>query len=127
MNKAGKIAATAALCALTGAAPAASDGDPSVTDGDKYKIVLENDHVRVLRYHDLPGERTHSHRHPQFVMVALSSFRRKLTFPDGSTKVREFKAGEAAYMPAQTHAGENIGDTPTDGLLIELRDGKVER
>ena len=126
MSKAGKIAAAAVLCTLTGAAPAASDGDPSVTDGDKYKVVLENDHVRVLRYHDLPGEKTHPHRHPQFVMVALSSFRRKLTFPDGTTKVREFKAGEAAYMPAQAHAGENIGDTPTDGLLIELKGAEAQ-
>jgi hypothetical protein len=26
--------------------------DPVVTDGDKYSVVLENERVRVLRYHD---------------------------------------------------------------------------
>jgi quercetin dioxygenase-like cupin family protein len=125
MNNTLKTAAAAALCTLTRVAPAASDGDPCVTDGDKYHVVLDNEHVRVLRYHDVPGEKTHPHRHPQFVMVAMSSFRRKLTFPDGTTKIREFKAGEVAYMPAQTHSGENIGDTPTDGLLIELKGGET--
>ena len=32
--------------------------DPLVTDGDKYSVVLENERVRVLRYHDKPGDRT---------------------------------------------------------------------
>jgi len=33
--------------------------DPVVTDGDKYKVLLENDRVRVLEYRDRPGEKTH--------------------------------------------------------------------
>jgi len=41
--------------------------DAVKTDGDKYKVKLENDCVRVLEYHDLPGEKTHQHRHPAFV------------------------------------------------------------
>ena len=32
--------------------------DAVVTDGDKYSVVLENERVRVLRYHDKPGDRT---------------------------------------------------------------------
>jgi hypothetical protein len=32
--------------------------DPVETDGDKYSVVLENERVRVLRYHDKPGDRT---------------------------------------------------------------------
>ena len=32
--------------------------DPAVTDGDKYKVVLENDRIRVLEYRDSPGQRT---------------------------------------------------------------------
>jgi hypothetical protein len=38
--------------------------DPIVTDGDKYSVVLENERVRVLRYHDKPGDRTLQHAHP---------------------------------------------------------------
>lgn len=32
--------------------------DAVETDGDKYTVVLENERVRVLRYHDKPGDRT---------------------------------------------------------------------
>jgi quercetin dioxygenase-like cupin family protein len=96
--------------------------DPAVTDGDKYQVVLENARVRVLRYHDQPGARTHRHRHPAFVMVPLAPFRRRLTFADGTTRERAFKAGEVVWMPAQTHVGENIGDAPTDVVLIELKE-----
>ena len=99
----------------------AGQPDPVVTDGDEYHVVLENEHVRVLRYHDEPGGKTHLHHHPSFVMYALAPFRRQLTFPDGSKRVREFRAGEAVGVPAQSHVGENIGDVPTEGLLIEIK------
>ena len=47
--------------------------DPVVTDGDKYSVVLENERVRVLRYHDKPGDRTLQHAHPDYVLYAESS------------------------------------------------------
>jgi hypothetical protein len=30
--------------------------DAIETDGDKYSVVLENERVRVLKYHDKPGD-----------------------------------------------------------------------
>jgi hypothetical protein len=42
--------------------------DPAETDGDKYLVLLENDHVRVLDHQDQPGDRTQQHRHPPFVL-----------------------------------------------------------
>ncbi|MEA2364964.1 MAG: hypothetical protein QOI32_476, partial [Thermoleophilaceae bacterium] len=52
--------------------------DPTETDPDKYKLVFENDRVRVLEYRDAPGERTSPHHHPDSVMYTLSSFKRRL-------------------------------------------------
>jgi quercetin dioxygenase-like cupin family protein len=98
--------------------------DPTTTDPDKYVVVLENAQVRVLRYHDEPGARTRQHHHPDSVLYALSSFRRRLTFPDGTTREREFKAGDVMWVPAQTHMGENIGTTPTEVLLVEPRSAR---
>ena len=43
----------AMLCSSFGA----SAQDAAQTDGDKYKVVLENTQIRVLEYRDLPGER----------------------------------------------------------------------
>jgi beta-alanine degradation protein BauB len=95
--------------------------DPVRTDGDKYKVKIENDRVRVLEYKDRPGQSTRQHSHPAFVLVALSHFKRKITLPDGKALIREFKAGDVFWSDAQTHIGENIGDMPTHVLMIEMK------
>jgi len=95
--------------------------DPVVTDPDKYRVVFENDRVRVLEYVDSPGARTSPHAHPDSVMVTLSSFRRRLHH-DGGTREVEIPAGLATWLPAQEHSGENIGDTPTHTVFVELKE-----
>ena len=113
-----KAAGVAGLVALGTVAHA---HDPVHTDGDKYKVKIDNARVRVLEYTDQPGEKTHQHSHPAFVLVALSTFKRKITLPDGKSMIREFKAGEVLWSDAQTHIGENIGDTGTHVLMIEMK------
>lgn len=115
------LAATAALAAMTLGSATALARDPVQTDGDKYKVVMENDRVRVLEYRDRPGEKTHQHQHPAFVLYALSPFKRSITLPNGKVLQREFKGGEVMWSEAQTHIGTNIGDTETRVLMIELK------
>ena len=96
--------------------------DPVKTDSDKYKVVLENEHVRVLEYRDKPGEKTTMHAHPDFVVLARSAFKRQLTLPGGKTVLREFKPGEVMWTDAHSHIGENVGDTDTHVLIFELKE-----
>jgi beta-alanine degradation protein BauB len=107
-----------ALTLLTGAVLAQ---EPVKSDGDKYKVVLENERVRVLEYRDLPGEKTHEHQHPAFVLYAVAPFKRKIHLPDGKVLMREFKAGDIFYSPDQAHIGENVGNTPTHVIMVELK------
>jgi beta-alanine degradation protein BauB len=95
--------------------------DPALTNPDHYKVVFENDRVRVLEYTDVPGDRTTPHRHPDSVMYTLSSFRRRLVSGDVSREV-QLEAGTVGWLPAQEHHGENIGDTPTHVLFVELKE-----
>lgn len=95
--------------------------DPAVSNPDHYKVVFENDRVRVLEYHDEPGARTTPHRHPDSVMHTLSSFRRRLA-SGGEEREVEIPAGTTGWLPAQEHHGENIGDTPTHVLFVELKE-----
>ena len=113
------MAATPACATAAAATPTLAD--PARTDADKYQVVLENSRVRVLRYHDEPGGSTHLHHHPCFVLYALGPFDRELTLADGTRRSRHFRAGETAWMPDQSHVGHNIGTTPTDALIIELK------
>jgi quercetin dioxygenase-like cupin family protein len=95
--------------------------DPVETNPDHYKVVFENDRVRVLEYTDQPGDRTTPHEHPDSVMHTLSSFRRRLQSGDLQRDV-EMPAGLTGWLPAQRHAGENIGSSPTHVLFVELKD-----
>ena len=95
--------------------------DPVETNPDHYSVVFENDRVRVLEYRDGPGERTTPHEHPDSVMVTLTGFRRRLHAGDTHRDV-ELPAGLSGWLPAQEHAGENIGDTPTHVIFVELKE-----
>ncbi len=95
--------------------------DPTVTDPDKYKVVFENERVRVLEYKDRPGDRTSPHHHPDSLMYTLSSFERRLVHGNRETDVRMEK-GTAAWLAAQEHHGENIGETDTHALFVELKE-----
>jgi len=96
--------------------------DPTATDPDKYKVIFENDKVRVLEYRDRPGDRTAPHHHPDFVLYALSSFRRTLTFPlEGKEVTRDVKAGDVLWANDQVHIGANVGNSETHVIMVEMK------
>jgi quercetin dioxygenase-like cupin family protein len=95
--------------------------DPIVTNPDNYRLVFENDRVRVLEYVDQPGDRTTPHQHPDSVMYTLSTFKRRLHVRDAHRDV-ELDAGGAHWLPAQEHAGENIGSSQTHVIFVELKE-----
>jgi beta-alanine degradation protein BauB len=95
--------------------------DPVDTNPDLYRVIMENDRVRVLEYHDRAGDRTTPHEHPDSVMLTLSGFGRRLYQGDRSMDVT-LEAGQVRWLDAQQHAGENIGDTPTHVIFVELKE-----
>jgi quercetin dioxygenase-like cupin family protein len=95
--------------------------DPVASNPDHYKVIFENDRVRVLEYTDEPGDQTTPHHHPDSVMYTLSSFRRRLVSGDSQREV-ELHAGAVGWLPAQEHHGENIGDTSTHVIFVELKE-----
>jgi len=95
--------------------------DPVETNPDHYSVIFENERVRVLKYHDVPGTFTLPHDHPDSVMITASSFRRELIQGERRAEV-EIPAGRAMWLAAQSHAGHNIGDTDTDVFFVELKE-----
>jgi hypothetical protein len=98
-----------------------SSDDPAVTDPDHYKVIFENDRVRVLEYRDQPGGKTHPHLHPDSVMYTLTSFRRRISDGDRHVDV-EIPAGTVRWVGAQAHSGQNTGDTETHSIFVELKE-----
>jgi len=115
------------LLAGLGIAATAADvvaQDAAKMDPRAYKVVLENERVRVLGYVGKPrlgvcGEGMHSH--PDHVTVVMTDARVKVTLPDGKTMVADNKAGTVLFEPAGSHAVENIGGRDVKSLLIEIK------
>lgn len=95
--------------------------DPVATNPELYRVLLENDRVRVLEYLDAPGDRTDPHHHPDSVMVTLGAFSRRLWSGDREVEL-DLPAFQARWLDAQEHSGMNIGDTPTHSIFVELKE-----
>ena len=100
--------------------------DPVEVSPELYRVVFENDRVRVLEYRDGPGDRTEPHQHPDSVMVTLTSFRRRL-WSEGREVELELPAFHARWLDAQEHSGMNIGETETHSIFVELKESPGAR
>lgn len=95
--------------------------DPVEANPLNYRVVFENERVRVLEYTDTPGHQTVEHAHPDSVMITASPIRRRLS-SGGRILDVELPAGAARWLPAQEHSGENTGDTDSHAFFVELKE-----
>src|SRR5437763_11511823 len=103
--------ATILISLLVLLCPAARAQDPVKASPQYYKILLENDRVRVLEYRLKPGEKEAMHSHPAGVVYVLSGGTLEFTYPDGPTEEKAAGAGETIWRNPVTYAVENIGKT----------------
>jgi quercetin dioxygenase-like cupin family protein len=115
---------TLSLLVLVGwLVPTALAQDPVKVDPKHYKLEFENPRVRVLRIHYGPHEKSVMHSHPDAVAIFLTDSHTSFAFPDGKSVVRDSKAGDVRWTPAETHLPENLGDKPEDVIVVELKGG----
>jgi len=113
-----------ALLAALGVNREALAQDPVASDPRSFRIVLENDRVRVLEYRSGPGLGVCGqgvHYHPERVTVTLTEAKVRIANAEGRTVVRELPAGQVFYAPAETHSVENVGGSGTRIYIIELK------
>jgi len=95
--------------------------DPVETDPRQYKVVFENDRVRVIRIQYGPGDKSVMHSHPESVAVFLTDAHAKFTYPDGRTEDIQAKAGSGQHMDAFSHLPESLSSKPFEVIQIELK------
>ena len=96
--------------------------DPVVVSPDRFKILLENEHVRVVEYMLGPGERDQWHTHPPKVSYVVSGGELRIHLADGTSFPSDEKEGTAVWMNAlPRHYAENVGTTPVRIVLIEVK------
>jgi quercetin dioxygenase-like cupin family protein len=86
-----------------------------------YKVLLENDRVRVLEYRGAPGTKAEMHSHPDLVAVALRGGKVRFTLASGETQDAELADGEAGFFDATDHMTENAGSSEIHLVLVELK------
>lgn len=110
------VASTVAL-AISGAVAQ----DPTVVDAKHYKVMFENDQVRVLKIAYGSKEKSVMHEHPNAVAVFLTDGQIKFQLADGKSQDAAVKAGQAMFSPGGKHLPENIGDKTFEVVLVELK------
>ncbi len=95
--------------------------DPVPIYPANYKVLIENEQVRVMDFRLRKGDTEDFHSHPAHVLYVLEPFRIRFRFPDGRTGMREVKAGEVLFSETVTHSPANVGETDAHGILIELK------
>ena len=99
--------------------------DPTKVAGDVYKLILENERVRVFDVRFKPGQKAEMHGHPDHVIYVISDYTLNLRMPDGSSQEIPLKAGQTFWMGAGPHAAENIGKTEGHAVVVELEDHQM--
>jgi hypothetical protein len=83
--------------------------DPTIVDAGHYKVAFENEHVRVLRIHFGPHEKSPMHEH---------NLNRVVLYLNDQGNM---KADDVRMSGPGTHTEENAGDQAADRIAVELK------
>ena len=107
---------------LLALASQAAAQDPVAVAPDKYKVLFENEEVRVLEFRDKPGDKIPTHTHAtNYLVYSFIPGKRGFTLPDGRTGQAEIQAGQVRWLAPVTHSEANLGTEGWHALLIELK------
>ena len=84
-----------------------------------YKVLFENERVRLLEVKMQPGDKTEMHSHPDNLIYVLSDGKVTFTAPSGEAAELAVTAGESLWMDATEHATDNVGGTTVHVLFFE--------
>jgi hypothetical protein len=112
----------AALCLwATESTASAETTDPLAISPQQCVVALDNARLRLLETHLKPGEMLPMHSHPNYAVYALTTASLRLRKKGGATREVKVKPGMAAWNTAETHEVENMGDTESRILHVELK------
>ncbi|MBV8551482.1 MAG: cupin domain-containing protein [Acidobacteriaceae bacterium] len=110
------------LLTLLFAAPLLFAQDAAKVAPNNFKVLAENEHIRVVQDTLAPGETEAMHNHPAGWYYVTRPGTMRVTRTDGKTEIWNAKAGEQAWMDAEApHTAENIGKTTIQYVLVEVK------
>ena len=87
-----------------------------------FKLLLENEYVRVLEYSLRPGQKDTPHTHPAKSSYVVSGGKLKVYLENGETIIADEETGTASWRDySGKHHVENIGNTTVIIVLTEIK------
>lgn len=111
-----------ACLALASSVPAQ---DAATVSPHTYKVMFEDDRVRVLEYVSKPGRGVCGqgrHYHPAHLTMQLTDVKVKVLMEDGSSQTISVPAGRMFSSPAEWHTTENVGGANARAYIVEYKD-----
>ena len=98
----------------------AAELNPELVSPDVYRVLFEDENVKVIEVEHEPGESDDFHGHHPMTWYAVQGGTLEMTAEDGSVNVVEIKTGQVGRpLQGQIHKAKNIGDTKFKAILIE--------
>jgi quercetin dioxygenase-like cupin family protein len=88
---------------------------------DVYKVVFENERLRLLEVRMAPGATSDLHSHPNYLVYALSDGTVRLADASGQSGEVEIHQGDTMWREAEDHSAVNIGSVEMRALFIEVK------
>lgn len=95
--------------------------DPVKVAPKNYKVILENDEVRVLDFTGKAGDKIAMHYHPDHTAYVIKGGKAKFT-SDGKTTDLDMKEGTAMFVKAGSHSVEVIGPGELHVIIVEAKE-----
>jgi beta-alanine degradation protein BauB len=86
-----------------------------------YKVLFENERVRLLEARVRPGDNSAMHFHPDYLVYNLGDGKVTFTSSSGQSAELVLKAGETMWREAEEHSAKNLGTTDVAALIFELK------
>jgi quercetin dioxygenase-like cupin family protein len=111
-------------CVVVAGTTALIAQDAVKTDPAHYKTISENAAVRIVRVSYAPNDKSPMHSHPDSAVVILRGGQMQFGAPDGTKTETTNADNSGLYLPAGSHANQNVGKTAIDAILIEFKTPK---
>jgi quercetin dioxygenase-like cupin family protein len=100
--------------------------DVMTVASNHYRVLVDNEQVRVVENTLQPGEKDPLHTHPAGWYYVTRPGQMRVVFASGKSEIWEPKAGEAGWSPGEgAHTSENVGNAPMSYVLVELKARRV--
>jgi beta-alanine degradation protein BauB len=93
--------------------------DPIKVASKHYRLLLENENVRVLEMRLPPGEKDEVDSHPRETVYFQTGSKAKIHLPGGQVVDADLPDGHVMTSEPWTHQVENVGDKEILAIIVE--------